>query len=135
MREYETAHLFKEMMELLDVATMNYVSVLFALLVASYLVAARLNKVMAGIVVGLFSLFALIIIFTVHRTMAGASALIGHARRAAAQGDASLNWHPMVSEPANFVEVFTPIYTATLIASFVAVLVFFFHSLSGKVSI
>lgn len=133
MTEYETAYLFKELIDSAGNATINYVSVLFGFLVAGYLAAPRLSKAMSGILVGLFVFFALMMIFTVNRTMAVTASLVNDVRLSAAGGDTALAWHPIVYEPANFIEYFVPLYTGLLIASFVAALVFFFHCRRGGV--
>lgn len=139
MSPYEQAQLFKEMIELGSNGTMNYISVLFAFLVAAYLVAPHLNRVMSGIVVGTFTVFAGLMILTVNRSVSTTAALVEEMRRAAGEGGASVPWHPAVYEPFNITAVFAPTLTALLAASYVAAIVFFFYArqrqLGGGLSI
>jgi len=54
---------------------MGYVSVLFALMVADYLVAPHFNLVMSGIVAGVFIIFSAIMMMAVKRGLAARSGL------------------------------------------------------------
>jgi len=133
MTEYEAAHLFKELLEGMHNASINYVTVLFAFLVAGYMVAARLNKTMTGILVGLFSFFSLVMIFIANRTMASITGLVEQLRKASANGDTALDWHPVVYQPANYGEIIMTVYTVLLLISYMAGLVFFFNCRRGGV--
>ena len=135
MSEYEAAYLFKEMIDGIQNASINYLSVVFGFLVAGYLAAAQLSKVMFGIAVGLFSFFALVTIFILNRYMATATALVDHLRLSAVEGDTSLVWHPIIYQPVNFSEYISFIYSGLLLISFAAALVFFFHCRRGYVSV
>ncbi len=59
MTDYEIASLFAEYASILEQTFINYISVMFAFLVASYLVAHRLSNAMIGVVLVLYSAFAL----------------------------------------------------------------------------
>ncbi len=132
MSPYEQAHLFKEMVDSGGDNAMNYISVLFAFLVAGYLIGPHLNRVMTGIIVGLFTLFAGLMILTVNRTVAGIAAFAGEMRRMAGEDGGTMAWHPVVYEPFNVTEIFLPVLTALLFASYIAALVFFFASRKRK---
>ena len=59
MTDYELVYIFTENLNSLQSAFMNYVAVLFAFLIAAYLIADKLKSSMVFIVVGLFTLMAL----------------------------------------------------------------------------
>jgi hypothetical protein len=128
MTTYEKAELFRALVESATNSMMGYVSVLFAFLIAAYLMAPHFNRVMSGIVIGLFSTFSAVMIMSVNRSLATSSGLAGEMRKNAADGDTGFAWHPVVTEPANIAELLTPILTAILIASNVAGIVFFAYA-------
>lgn len=59
MTEFETAYLFYEVFDGANASLMNFITIMFAMLVASYLVAPRLNRTMAALVLILYSLISL----------------------------------------------------------------------------
>jgi hypothetical protein len=59
MTDFELAMLFKEYLSLLQSQYINLVSVIFAFLVAGYLVASKLQSMMVVVVITLFSAFVL----------------------------------------------------------------------------
>ena len=128
MTAYEKADLFRALVDSGTTSMMGYVSVLFAFLIAAYLMAPHFNRVMSGIVIGLFSMFSTVMIMSVNRSLAASSGLAEEIRENAMNGDTVLAWHPVVSEPANFVEFIGPILTGILIVSTVAGIVFFVYA-------
>lgn len=58
MTEFETAYLFYEVYDGASTSLMNFITIMFAMLVASYLVAPRLSRTMAALVVILYSLIS-----------------------------------------------------------------------------
>ena len=132
MTPYEKADLFRSLIDSASNITMDYVSVLFAFLVAAYLVAPHLNRAMSGIIIGLFSLFSAIMIFSVNRTLATTTGLVNEIRQQAANGDMMFSWHPVVTEPANFLALTTPVVSSLLVASAISGIVFFFYARKRK---
>ncbi len=59
MTDFELAMLFKEYYSALQSQYINFVSVIFAFLVAGYLVASKLQPIMVVVVITLFSAFVL----------------------------------------------------------------------------
>ena len=59
MTDFELAMLFKEYYSVLQSQYINFVSVIFAFLVAGYLVASKLQPIMVVVVITLFSAFVL----------------------------------------------------------------------------
>jgi hypothetical protein len=94
MTEYEMASLFTEMRLALDGQVQVFFTMLVAFLVASYLVAHKLTRSMAAVVVGLFLVTALGGSAGIYRQ---AQAMGGLARemKAAASSGKGLAWHPV----------------------------------------
>ena len=59
MSEYEHAILFIEFAQAASAAMANYITLVFAMVVASYLAAHRLDRLMSGIAILIYSMFAL----------------------------------------------------------------------------
>lgn len=62
MTEYEAISLFNEIFSNLVQVLFGYISILSAFLVMSYFAADKLNKVLAAIVITLFTLFAIMLV-------------------------------------------------------------------------
>lgn len=58
MTDYEIAELFTAYFALMQTQIINFATVLFAFLLAGYLIAAKLQRIMAAVIVVIFSAFA-----------------------------------------------------------------------------
>lgn len=56
MNEFEFIYMMNELENTMSTHIMNFISIIFAMLVTAHFIGAKLNKIMAGAVVGLFSL-------------------------------------------------------------------------------
>ena len=59
MTDFEIAELFTEYFALMQTQIINYATVLFAFLLAGYLIASKLQRVMATVIVIIFTAFAI----------------------------------------------------------------------------
>ena len=128
MTSYEMADLFRALVDSATNSMMGYVSVLFAFLVAAYLVAPQLNRVMSGIVLGVFTMFSAVMILAVNRSLASSTSLAKEMRDSVAAGDTAINWHPVIHEPITFVSMIGPFLTGLLVLATVAGIVFFVYA-------
>ena len=98
MTEFEMAYLSNDMLVGVGAGASYYFATLTAFLVASYLVANRLTRAMAFIVVGLFLVFQLSTLGGMFRTL---QSLAGLARemKAFAQAGKGLAWHRAATAP------------------------------------
>lgn len=128
MTPYEKADLFATLVNNGTNAMMNYISVLFTFLLVAYFIAPNLNRVMASIVVGLFSLFSVLMIVSTNRSLANAGALVDEIRKGVAAGETALAWHPVVSEPINLAGTAASYVSVLLVCSAIAAIVFFFQA-------
>jgi len=98
MTEFEMAYLMNDMWIQLIMLTQVFFAVLTAFIVASYLVAHRLTRPMAVVVVGLFLLASLGSILNISRQ---AQSIVGLAfeMKALALSGRGLAWHAVVNTP------------------------------------
>ena len=128
MTDYELIMAFLEYLNAQQTTLMNYVAVLFAFLIAAYLIADKLQTGMVVIIVGLFTLVALPQVINATGVGGTALALAGQITARAAQDSSSIGWHPAATALGS---IGLPIYrTATIIViilSYIGGLIFFFH--------
>ena len=128
MTDYELVYIFTENLNSLQSAFMNYVGVLFAFLIAAYLVAAKLESSMVLIVVGLFTLIAFQQVAPVFGYGSTVGELGSQIAARAIEDPSSLSWHGTAKPwgaTALFITEFSE--TVVLVLSYIAGLVFFFH--------
>jgi len=121
MTDYEILSLFGEFATNTQDTFVNYVSILFAFIIASYLVADRLTKTMVVVLIGLFSMVAI----------QQGTALLLHwndqlGLLAEIRGRDELDWHGANRAPAWFGLVFYATYFVTVFGGYIGSLVFFF---------
>jgi hypothetical protein len=95
MTDYELVSLFYQIQSTLTGSTANFMTGAFAMLVAGYLVAHRLDRVATGILLTIFSVFT-VGLGNEMRGLASDLALVGRqiTARAAADPASTLMWHP-----------------------------------------
>jgi hypothetical protein len=128
MTTYEKADLFRALVDSATNSMMGYISVLFAFLIAAYLVAPHFNRIMSCIVVGLFTMFSAVMIIAIDRSLASLSGLAEEIRKSAAAGDTTISWHPIVHEPTTWVSLIGPFLTSLLFAGTIAGIFFFIYA-------
>ena len=101
----------------------SFTTLLFAFLIASYLVADKLDRVMVAIVISLYSAMALRYAFLYHNTSGDIVAIAAELRDLAAMPESNVSWVEIGP-----VGVFYPSVTVILVLSYLASLVFFFHT-------
>jgi len=104
-----------------------YVSIVFAFLVASYLVAGNLARTLASIIITLYTLVALWSLFGLNRTAATVVAIIFEIKRAVLETNSSLAWHPAVSTPNQIFSAYPAFITALALVAYVGSIFFFFQ--------
>jgi len=125
MTEFEMAYLFNDMLLALGATASLFFATLTAFLVASYLVASKLTRMMAVIAVGLFLLSELGSISMMYRIMQSMAGL-GREMRAFAQAGKGLAWHRLATASDWTIDL--PRYAGTglyIIATAAAVYFFF----------
>jgi len=105
----------------------TYVSVLFAFLVAGYLVSSKLGSKMAVLVTSIYTLVALWAIFGINTNLRSVSAAVIEIKRVVRDGDSSLSWLPIVSMPDYFNSAVPILVTFITVAAYLGSVVFFFY--------
>jgi hypothetical protein len=120
MTDFEILSLFGEFGTNIQDAFVNYVGVLSAFIVASYLVANKLTTRMSVVLIGLFSVVAL---------QQGAALLLYWGDQvgllAEMRGRDTLSWHGAHRAPPSIGLVFYATYFVTVFGGYVGALVFF----------
>ena len=101
----------------------DFTALLFAFLFVSYLVSHKLDRVMAGIVIMLYSAMALRYAFVFYNTSNDIVSMTAVLRKMAVLPDSNIPWLDIGP-----VEVLYPSVTAILLLSYLASLVFFFYT-------
>ena len=128
MSDYELIISFREFYGMFQAQYINYISVLFAFLIAAYMVAAKLQPAMVVVVVALFSAFALdsIIVLNFINSDVGELQHVMHARML--EGQTDLSWlNAARASPGPSLTIFAVLRHITIIGGYVGALIFFFH--------
>jgi hypothetical protein len=127
MTEFEMAYLQNDMLIGLGSGASYFFAMLTAFVVASYLVAHRLTKEMAAIVVGIFIVASCGSIVTMYRVMDSLAGL-GREMKAFAGAGKGLAWHGITRTPEWGLESARYLGSALFIVATIAAVYFFFHS-------
>jgi hypothetical protein len=125
MSNYELAALFQETVGNLHAVFGNFLTLLFAFLVTSYLVAARLSRVLSAIVLALFLLLASSQIMEIWLLNGDISGIARVINERVANGDNALAWHGTVVM-ASSERWITGLQVGSALGASVAAILFFF---------
>ncbi len=126
MTEYEAADLFFSIHQSAVATLSNYIGVVFAMLVAGYLVAHRLDRVTAGILVIVFAVFSFGMINEVRGLYSDLAGVAGLIKEKAMMPGSELRWHGAATNDG-FFEAIPVIISAITSMVFVGAIVFFFR--------
>jgi hypothetical protein len=128
MSDYELVSFFVANVEGLQTSMMNYVAVLFAFLIAAYLIADKLESSMVAVAIGLFTLVTLQQASPIIGFGHDAAALAVQIATRAAEDPSSVGWHgaatPLGSTGTPILRFSTIV---VLVLSYIGALIFFFH--------
>ena len=128
MSDYELVDIFIQYSNNLQAHFMNYVAVLFAFLIAAYLIADKLESSMAFIIVGLFTLVTMIQGVNVSGAGYDFVSVGMQVAARATQDSANLDWHATKTWLGNIGLPFVRFSTvAVVIISYIGGIFFFFH--------
>ena len=127
MTDYELLSIFIEFINTTWMIFATYVSIVFAFLIAGYLVARKLTPGIISLVVTLYTLVAVWSIFALNRNVVSISATAAELNRAVQEGDSSLGWLPAI-ESAELMTVLVPaLVTGLGIVAYLGSIFFFFY--------
>jgi hypothetical protein len=127
MSDFEMIMVFNEAFNFLLSSFTTFLSIVFAFLVASTLLAARLTRTLAGIAVALFSVASVFFIALTRAVAGDVGSTAGQIKLAVAEGRSTLNWVGFVETSAPVGGVLQVMVPTLMALTFVAALVFFFH--------
>lgn len=133
MSDYEKLDSFASVFNGVQLLFTSYVSILFAFLVASWLIAHKLNTVLAVLCLGLFTLVSLYFVSLTYFVSQNLIALIELIQAEVATGQSTLGWvgFTRTDEPPPLIGVLI----LTEILAYAGTLVFFFYQRkTGKVN-
>jgi hypothetical protein len=126
MSDFEMVMLFNETMNFLLYGFTTFLSIIFAFLVASMLLAGKLTRTLAGIAVGLFSLASVLFISQAFAVATNVGLIAEQIKISVAEDRSSLGWvsFGQLDAPMGTIMRFVAVL---MMLAFVAALVFFFH--------
>lgn len=127
MNDYEILSMTEEFVNTTWTIFATYVSIVFAFLVASYLVAAKLVARIVWIVIALYTLVALWAVWGLNRTSVSLVAAMAEIKRMVQESDSSLGWWPPASTPDLVLSLIPTVITAIAVFAYAGSVIFFFH--------
>ncbi len=131
MTDLELMYLFNEFFNTTYARLNDYLVGLFGMLVVAHFVAPKLNRMMAGLIIGLYSIFS---IATIIPTIAVADrfGLTARQLRIAAEAPDSALSDIIGTLPSR--EIVTPFMAVLLVTAYVTSIVFFLQARKGKIA-
>ena len=123
MTEYELVDIFYTMASLSDQLIASFITLLFAFLVASYLVSSKLDRKMTAVVIVLYSYMALRYVALFYNVSDDIGTLADTLTEMRLRGSSSLEW----LEIGAGISVMIIAQTVAMILSFAASIFFFFY--------
>lgn len=135
MTEYEHVQLFFQIVDVANGTISNYMTLVFGMLVTSYLAAHRLDRLMAGIALAIYSLFALGLCNEVFQVYSDFARLGLQISEFGSVPETALGWFgPVALGPDGLTAIPVIILTVTLGAYIGSILFFFRARKSNKSS-
>ena len=126
MSDYEMIMVFNETFDFLITSFGTFLSMVFAFLVASSLLAEKLNRLLAGIVVALFTGASMFFTLMSYNVGANLGSLAEQIKMAVADGRSELGWVGFVANNAP-IGVGLRALALLMLLGYIASLIFFFH--------
>jgi len=124
MTEFELLTFFNGLVDDSELLIERFLTLLFAFLVASYLVSTKLDRLMTTIVLSLYSVMAIRYAFVFFNISSDVIPLAAELRMLAARPDSSMNSWLDIGP----VHILFPIVFAVMLLSYAASVVFFFRA-------
>ena len=128
MSEYEIVSLFHQVITGVNASMTNFLTVLFAMLVAGYLAAHRLDRISSIIVVVIYSLFTLGMTNEIYLGYRDFAAIGQEMVRVGRLPGSSIGWHPNVAEGAEGMSLLPRIILVIMLGAYAASIWFFFRA-------
>lgn len=126
MTDSELLSAFMVAVETLWLIFSTYVSIVFAFLVVSYLVANRLQRSLAAISVALYTLVALWSAWALSRSSMSVTAVAAEMKARAQDGTSSIDWHPAANTPDVLISAIPLLITLIAVLAYIGSVFFFY---------
>lgn len=133
MTDYELAYLFFEAVQTTNGTMSNFMTLVFGMVVASYLAAHRLDRIMMWLSLAIYSLFALGFINEIFSASSDFARLGVFLSERGQDPDADLGWFGPVSNAAPMVAIPWIILTMIL-GAYIGSMAFFFQARKANLS-
>ena len=131
MTDYELLSVFIEFTSNTWAIFATYVSIVFAFIVASYLVSKRLTSRVVSLVIALYSLVSFWSVWAISSQATLISATVGEMKRVVQDNQSSLGWVPVLTIPDFVVPIVPILITSLATAAYAGSIVFFFYHRKG----
>ncbi len=105
----------------------TYVSIVFAFIVAAYLVADRLTPRVVSLVVTLYSLVSFWSVWAISQNAGAVAATVSEMKRVVEENDSTLGWVPQVSIADFLIPTLPRVITGLAFVAYAGSIVFFFY--------
>jgi hypothetical protein len=127
MTDYELLTIFIEFVNTLWIIFATYVSIVFAFIIVSHLVASRLTSRVVSLVITLYTLVAVWSVWGIRQNSISISATVGEMNRRLLEESSTLGWLPILEMP-DFVRSIIPnLITLVTFVVYAGSIVFFFY--------
>ena len=134
MTEYEHAILFLELVQTGNGTMANYMTLVFGMLVTSYLAAHRLDKIMMSIALIIYSMFALGFCNEIFQVYSDFSRLGIRMEELGQSPDTALTWFGPVTAGSDFLHVLPRLIFTMTFSAYIGSMFFFFRARKANLS-
>jgi len=134
MTEYEQVSLFFEMVNVANGTITNYMTLLFGMLVTSYLAAHRLDRVMMTLALLIYSMFSLGFCNEIFQLYSDFSRLGLKLAALGAMPDSGLGWFGPVATSPEPLKVIPYVVITMMLGAYFASMAFFFRARKANLS-
>ena len=127
MSDYEILSAFIAFTNTLWMIFATYVSIVFAFIVAAYIVADRLTPKVVSLVITLYSLVSLWSVWAIGQNAGAVAATVNEMKRRVAEGNSTLGWVHQVSVPDYMLPIIPKVITSVAFVAYAGSIVFFFY--------
>ena len=127
MTDYELLSIFIEFTNTVWTIFATYVSIVFAFIIAAYLVSSRLTPNVVALVLSLYSLVSFWSIWAISQNAYAIAASVGEMKRVVQESDSSLGWVPQTAISDFMLPTLPIVITSLAFVVYVGSIVFFFY--------
>ena len=127
MTDYELLTIFIEFVNTTWMIFATYVSIVFAFIVASHLVARQLTSRVVSLVITLYTLVAVWSVWGISMNAISISATAGEMKRRLLEDSSSLDWLTLITMPDFMASTIPFLITLLALVVYVGSIVFFFY--------